>query len=136
MFLGPVFNAELTLTSRRARYYVIRFLYGLIILFQVYLTYQASTWRFGNGARDLNINEMSEFASTMWRTFAVVQSVVVLLLTPALVGGTIADERQRKTLHYLLTSQLSGVEIVLSKLVREAAPRRRSSWRWACRWSA
>ena len=33
MFLGPVFNAELMTTARRARYYVIRFLYGSIILF-------------------------------------------------------------------------------------------------------
>ena len=64
------------------------------------------------------------FASGTWRTsartifvtFAVVQAVVVLLLTPALVGGAIADERQRKTLHYLLTSELSSVEIVMGKL--------------------
>jgi ABC-type transport system involved in multi-copper enzyme maturation permease subunit len=59
---------------------------------------------------------MSDFALTVFSTFAIVQGVVVLLLTPALVGGAIADERQRKTLHYLLTSQLSGVEIVLGKL--------------------
>jgi len=38
------------------------------------------------------------------------------LLTPTLVAGVIADERQRKTLHYLLASRLSSGEIILGKL--------------------
>jgi ABC-type transport system involved in multi-copper enzyme maturation permease subunit len=116
MPLGPVFNAELLTTARRARYYVVRFLYGLIILFQIYTTYESSSWRFGNARRNLTINEMASFALQIFSTFAVLQAVVVLLLTPALVGGTIADERQRKTLHYLLTSRLSSAEIILGKL--------------------
>ncbi len=116
MPLGPVFNAELLTTARRARYYVVRFLYGLIILFQIYLSYQANTWRFGGGQGQLRINEMAAFALEIFSTFAILQAVVVLLLTPALVGGTIADERQRKTLHYLLTSRLSSAEIILGKL--------------------
>ena len=45
MPLGPVFNAELLTTARRPRYYVVRFVYGLIILFQIYLTQQnPSVW--------------------------------------------------------------------------------------------
>jgi ABC-type transport system involved in multi-copper enzyme maturation permease subunit len=116
MLLGPVFNAELLTTARRARYYVIRFLYGLIILFQIYLSYQANSWRSGFGTRELSIQEMADLGQQVFGSFAVVQTVVVVLLTPALVGGTIAEERQRKTLHYLLTSQLTGAEIVLGKL--------------------
>src|SRR5262249_43268618 len=38
------------------------------------------------------------------------------LLTPALVAGVIAEEKQRKTLHYLLASRLSSTEIVVGKL--------------------
>ena len=58
-----------------------------------------------------------DFGLEIFTTFAVVQGVVVVLLTPALVGGAIADERRRKTLDYLLTSELStSVEIVLGKL--------------------
>ena len=33
MLPGPVFNVELTTTARRARYYVARFAYGMILLF-------------------------------------------------------------------------------------------------------
>ena len=115
MLLGPVFNAELLTTARRARYYVIRLLYGLIILFQVYLSYQGNLWRYAPG-QQLPINELAEFGRQIFDAFSVLQLVVVVLLTPALVGGTIADERQRKTLHYLLTSQLSSGEIILGKL--------------------
>jgi len=116
MLLGPVFHAELVTTARRARYYVIRFLYGLIILFQVYLSYQSNAWRFGDGRGQMRIGQMADFGASIFATFAILQAVVVILLTPALVGGTIADERQRKTLHYLLTSELNSVEIVLGKL--------------------
>ena len=114
MLLGPVFRVELMTTARRPRYYVVRFLYGLIILAQVYLTYQANSWRLGSG--ELGLKEMADFGQGLFTTFAVVQGIVILLLTPALVGGSIADERQRKTLHYLLTSDLSSGEIVLGKL--------------------
>ena len=116
MPLGPVFNAELLTTARRPRYYVVRFAYGFIILFQIYLSYQANSWRFGDGTGQLRIRDMADFGQSIFNSFAIVQAVVVLLLTPALVGGAIADERQRKTLHYLLTSELTSAEIVLGKL--------------------
>ncbi len=44
------------------------------------------------------------------------QEILVLVLTPALVAGVIADEKKRKTLHYLMASQLTSSEIVLGKL--------------------
>jgi ABC-type transport system involved in multi-copper enzyme maturation permease subunit len=116
MLLGPVFHAELMTTARRARYYVIRLIYGLVILFTVYLVYQSNEWRINANGGGLRLRDMAGFAMQMFTSFAMLQAVVVLMLTPALVGGTIADERQRKTLHYLLTSQLSSAEIILSKL--------------------
>ncbi len=116
MFLGPVLHAELLTTARRARYYVVRTVYGLIVLFQVYLSYQANAWRFRRGGGPMQINQMADFGLQIFTAFAILQAVVVLMLTPALVGGTIAEERQRKTLHYLLTSRLGSAEIVLGKL--------------------
>ena len=44
------------------------------------------------------------------------QAVAVLFLAPVLVAGAIAEEKQRKTLHYLLASRLSSLEIVVGKL--------------------
>ena len=51
--------------------------------------------------------------------------MLILVLVPALVSGVIADEKQRKTLHYLLTSRLDDLEIVVGKLNAEAAARPR-----------
>jgi len=116
MLFGPVFHAELITTARRSRNYVIRFLYGIIILFVIYCSYQANSWRLSGGQEQLTIQKLAEFGKSIFQSFAILQAVVILLLTPALVGGAIADEKQRKTLHYLLTSQLSGAEIVLGKL--------------------
>jgi ABC-type transport system involved in multi-copper enzyme maturation permease subunit len=116
MTIGPVFTAELLTTARRPRYYAIRFVYGLIILFQIYLSYQSRAWMLNGGQGTLRIRDMADFGQNLFNTFAVVQAVAIVFLTPALVGGAIADERQRKTLHYLLTSQLSSAQIVLGKL--------------------
>ena len=41
---------------------------------------------------------------------------MILLLTPAIVAGSIVEDRQRKVLSYLLASPLTGAEIVLGKL--------------------
>jgi hypothetical protein len=47
---------------------------------------------------------------------AVGQDLVVLALVPAMVAGTIAEERSRHTLNGLLASRLSSVAIILDKL--------------------
>jgi ABC-type transport system involved in multi-copper enzyme maturation permease subunit len=44
------------------------------------------------------------------------QAFAILAITPALVAGVIAEEKQRKTLQYLLGSCLTSAEIVLGKL--------------------
>jgi ABC-type transport system involved in multi-copper enzyme maturation permease subunit len=117
MLPGPVFNVELVATARRARYYFIRALYGLILLYLLWQSYAASFWW---GARDrstLSIAEISRFASTIFMTIVGAELFAVLILTPTLVAPVIADEKQRKTLHYLLASRLSSAEIVLGKLM-------------------
>ena len=62
------------------------------------------------------IESVRAFAETALLSFGMVQGMALLWLVPALVAGVIADEHQRKTLHYLLASRLSSVEIVLGKL--------------------
>jgi ABC-type transport system involved in multi-copper enzyme maturation permease subunit len=121
MILGPVFNAELVTTSRRRRYYLARLIYGLILLGLVAWTYQErrqalEAARFGSQWQWPSLNFLSETAEAIFTTFLATQVAAVLALTPALVAGTIADEKQRKTLHYLLASQLSSREIVCGKL--------------------
>jgi ABC-type transport system involved in multi-copper enzyme maturation permease subunit len=116
MLMGPVFRAELLRTSRRRYYYLQRALYGIALLTVLWLNYGRllviAQYR---GGRPL-ISEIAEFAGNTFIWFAVVQLFTLLILVPPLFGGVIADEKQRKTMHYLMASRLSSGAIVLDKL--------------------
>jgi ABC-type transport system involved in multi-copper enzyme maturation permease subunit len=118
MLPGPVFNAELMTTARRARYYAIRFAYGMILLFFVVQAAPPTDrgleglWEGG----EISIADMAATGMRIFLAFAIFQGVAVLVLTPAIVAGVVADEKRRKTLHYLMASRLSSAEIILGKL--------------------
>jgi ABC-type transport system involved in multi-copper enzyme maturation permease subunit len=111
MLMGPIFRAELLRTARRGRYYVLRFDYGSVLLLLVWSGYEQA---FGSD-QTATIAAVANFAFESFIMFAVVQLLTVLVLVPPLFAGTIADEKQRKTLHYLMASRLSGGEIVADK---------------------
>jgi ABC-type transport system involved in multi-copper enzyme maturation permease subunit len=117
MLPGPVFNVELLTLARRTRYYVLRTVYGLLLLLLIWQN-DPALYRYSGASEtgEISIQQMAMLGMSLFWTFAATQSIVVLLITPALVAGVIADERQRKTLHFLLSSQLSSAEIVLGKL--------------------
>jgi ABC-type transport system involved in multi-copper enzyme maturation permease subunit len=108
---GPVLFYDLVRTGRQSRHFIIRGVYALFLLFilsSVYLSEHPSSSMPGR--------EAARFAEQFFSTFMTVQLVVVALLTPAYVAGSIADEKDRKTLEFLLATDLRNREIVLSKL--------------------
>jgi ABC-type transport system involved in multi-copper enzyme maturation permease subunit len=114
MLPGPVFNFELMATARRGRFYLTRAFYAgilFLILWGIHAGWTAET------RGELPSNSVSWFAFSTFCAITVGQEILVLVLTPALVAGVIADEKQRKTLHYLMASRLSSAEIVLGKLL-------------------
>ncbi len=60
---------------------------------------------------------MAAFANSFFQTFSVVQLLAVLLLTPAMMAGAIAQERERRTIEYLFASSLTNAEIIMSKFL-------------------
>ena len=62
-------------------------------------------------------NKVSQFAEEFFFVFISLQFIAAVLFTPALTAGAIAEEKQRKTLEYLLATDLGNHEIVLGKLV-------------------
>ncbi len=118
-----VFFYDLLRGSRRGRLAALRAGYALALLIALASLFAR---RFP-GALSLNptalpwtqttINELASFAAHFAATCLFVQFGAVLLLTPALTAGAIAEERQRGTLDLLLSSGLSAVEIVLGKLL-------------------
>src|SRR5262245_21036219 len=111
---GPIFQIESLITVRRARYYLLRAAYASILLFTLWVTYEG-TYR-NNSAR-LDLKTAAEFASSFFYSFAVVQLIVAATVTAAVTAGAIAEERERRTIEYLLATDLSNSEIVLGKLV-------------------
>lgn len=117
MLLGPVFRAELIRTARRKRYYAARFGYGLALLFLIVVSYSEleDETRVSYGKPLISV--IAAFALRTFVFFSLLQAVTILLFVPAIFGGVIADETQRKTIHYLMASRLSSSEIVLDKLL-------------------
>ena len=116
MLLGPVFRAELLRTARKRHYYSLRTVYAIILLLIVWSNFQGLLERAETRGGSPLIDDFAEFALNTFLWFAGVQLATILILVPALFGGVIADEKQRKTMHYLMASRLSSGEIVLDKL--------------------
>ncbi len=108
---GPILAVELVTTSRRTRYFVLRVLYAAALLFALWVTHQEA-----RGASSGDINSVAAFTAAFFGTFAVMQLMAILLIGPALAAGTIAQERERRTMEYLYATPLSNLEIVIGKL--------------------
>ena len=116
MLLGPVFRAELVRAPRRRLYFSLRVVYGMGLLLLLRLNFDELLRTAAIHGGLPQIDDYSRFAENTFIWFASVQLGTILLLVPALFGGVIADEKQRKTMHYLMASRLSSAEIVLDKL--------------------
>jgi ABC-type transport system involved in multi-copper enzyme maturation permease subunit len=146
---GPILFYEVIRASRRGRLFLLRMLFGIsILLFLsfVYLKYEPAPipltplrflsvtnaspnmWidldDFGgdpNAIMALRAKELARFNETFFFTFMCVQFATVLLLTPVFAAGTIAEEKDRRRLEFLLTTDLRNREIVLGKLFASLA---------------
>jgi ABC-type transport system involved in multi-copper enzyme maturation permease subunit len=122
---GPVLFYDLIRTGRRTRNILLRCLYSLALLLVLYTVYLEFSERvqmlermaFANNVSAQIAQEMGKFAESFFIMFMEVQFVGIFLLTPAFAAGAIAEEKDRRTLEYLLATDLDNREIVLGKLV-------------------
>ena len=112
MLFGPIFSSEMTTTSRRARYFIVRVFYGLVLFLGLWIAY-ASIVEYRTEVR---IQDVSSFADAFFKTFSILQLAAVVFFTPAMTAGTIAQERERRTIEYLFATDLRNSEIILGKL--------------------
>jgi ABC-type transport system involved in multi-copper enzyme maturation permease subunit len=118
---GPVFFYDLVRTARQGRTFLLRGAYAFALLVVLSLVY--AHYLGGGGPADslfgeahAGIGELAEFGSGFFLTFLGVQLGAVFLLTPAFTAAAVAEEKEKKTLEYLLVSDLRNREIVLGKL--------------------
>lgn len=116
MLLGPIFRVEMVCAARRRRYFVLRVIYGLFALFLLWACY-TSLYAYSNSWQDgISIQQGAELGAAFFYSFSWLQALAVLAVGPAMAVGTIATERERRTIEYLFTTDLSNAEIVLGKL--------------------
>lgn len=110
---GPVFLYELLRASRHW-VHVKRVVYIAIILGVVSYSYFIQT-SFGSPYAQ-GLRDQAELAHNLFLSYAGVQIGLVGLLTPLMVAGAIAEEKERRTLEFILATDLTSREIVLGKL--------------------
>ncbi|MBX3412003.1 MAG: ABC transporter permease subunit [Pirellulales bacterium] len=122
---GPVFRSELMRTARRRRHLVVRAGYGALLLAVLGISYLSAFHTPGvhyaaapPGLRaQITLGQMAEFAHYFTLSYGMLQLFVALLVTLSVTAGTIAEERDRRTIEYLFVSHLTDSEIVLDKLL-------------------
>lgn len=111
---GPILGWEMTVLVRRRRYYFLRAIYCLLLLFVLWTIYESTATRYSYLAQS-TIDRASQFAAAFFAAFTFTQITVVLLLTPSFVATAITVEKEQRTLDYLFASDLTNREIVLGK---------------------
>ncbi len=113
---GPVFTLDATRVGRRLSTFIIRWAFLLVLVSVLGMFYYS--WR-----RDLNApggvvhpTVLTRFAENFFWVYSVTQFLIIATLTPGFTAATITDEKERKTLHFLLVTDLTGREIVFGKL--------------------
>src|SRR5262249_6707890 len=113
---------DLVRTSRRSPIFSLRCLYAGAILVILYLFYASWfghemgwPWELDRQIR-VPLSRQAQFAHSFFAAFVGVQTAAVLLITPLAVSSAIAEEKEKKTLAFLLATDLRDHEIVLGKL--------------------
>jgi len=109
--LGPHFYYDVVRLARRGRSTLLRVAYIIAMFAGLTTVYETSApgdvWHHNDFAR---VSERFAYALFM------VQNLAIFVLTPAYLGSAIAEEKERRTLELLFTTQLTNKEIILGKL--------------------
>jgi ABC-type transport system involved in multi-copper enzyme maturation permease subunit len=114
---GAIAGWELTRLARRGSPVASRILVGLLVFAALLVTYLAE---FPDQVQLLPPGLVQAELSKFGREFSIallcVQALVVFLLTPLFVAGAVQEEIERRTLEFLLATDLRPREIVLGKV--------------------
>ena len=111
---GPVLAYDVLRVGRQSRR--IWFRVGFAVVLAILFAWVYFTWYFLRARGPVRPADLSKLAETYFGVFMTVQFIVVCLLTPASVAGAIAEEKERRTLEFLLATDLRDREILFGKL--------------------
>ncbi len=113
MFIGPVFTREAAVTPRRARLYIWRTLYVLVLF-----VFMCTAWLIMAGTQaNVSLGDTARFGTILFKILAPLQLAIVAFLSALFSASAVAHEKDRKTLILLLLSRLTNMELVVGKLL-------------------
>lgn len=115
--VGPVFDKELRVSSRRRRNYLLRFAYVAVLsLFVISAWYSFVGMNSPSGS----VYAMSRLSATARRAISTIvwfQFITAQLVAMVMLGSSISDEIRSGTLSILLTTPVNSFQIVSGKLL-------------------
>lgn len=114
---GAIAGWELTRLARRGSPTVARLLVALLVFAALLVTYLAAFPQDLSRLRPGAVQaRLSAFGQQFSLALLLVQAGIVFILTPLFVAGSIVEETERRTLEFLLATDLRPREIILGKL--------------------
>jgi len=115
--LGPIFDKELRVCSRRRRSYVLRCAYiAALCVFIVYAWYSILGAR-SSGSAVFQVSRFSQIGRTVIASIVWFQFVVAQLIAVVMLSSSISDEIRAGTLAVLMTTPIHSFQIVAGKLL-------------------
>ncbi len=112
-----MFDKELRVASRQRRHYLLRFGYvALLTLFIAWVWLMVARMGWGGWAV-VRVSRMPEAGKYIVACVVWFQFITGSFLTAVLLSGSISSEVRQRTLDALLVTPISGVQIVLGKLL-------------------
>jgi ABC-type transport system involved in multi-copper enzyme maturation permease subunit len=114
--IGPILGKELRVTARRKRSYLVRSLYLLLMMMVIVLPWLEMTRYSYRAGAAYQAAQMSQTAITLTMILTWLQFITAQMLAIVFLSGAISDEIYHKTLGVLMTTPITGLQIVLGKL--------------------
>ncbi len=111
---GPIFDKELRVSSRRRRNYALRFVYLILLMIFIVITWINEVEYHGPviylKSRMAEAGKMI-IAAIIWFQFCAIQLVALIILS-----NSISDEIYHRTLGVLMTTPINSFQVVMGKL--------------------
>lgn len=121
-FLGPFFPWETARLARRKRNYLFRSLYVTVLLLLMLVAYWPVVIQNIFLAKGMTaVGSYAWFADTYFYFYSLATLTAVLLLTPTAIAPIMAAEKQKGNLPVLLTTDLTGWEMVAGRAAAKMA---------------
>ncbi|TKJ33964.1 MAG: hypothetical protein CEE38_19155 [Planctomycetes bacterium B3_Pla] len=115
--IGPIFDKELRVSSRRRRNYLLRVAYIALLSVYILLAWYSTFGIRSSGSAVYKISRLSEVGKAVITAVIWFQFVAAQLIAVVMLSSSISDEVRSGTLGVLMTTPISSFQIVTGKLL-------------------